>query len=225
MSTEKTRIPTRKFDNLGITSDDIKEKRSWLAPKHKQIGFFRLAQIMNAAKRQEKDAIVGELLQIAKEVLNGGELREYLEQFTHIQIDDVDRYVNAYREALNNSKEPTPKEDWHAMLYSIGLSRKYNRALGWAAHRYKEKWGELPRFGVIPKPIEPAEDVKRWLRKQEIDSISRYKKTNERRERLSRTKINGELASIRRKFPRQKFGPASLARVIYRKTPAHKTNQ
>ena len=49
---------------------------------------------------------------------------------------------------------PEERERWHAMLIWIASERDYKP--GWAAHKYKEKFGTWPPWGAAPEPIPPT---------------------------------------------------------------------
>jgi len=53
------------------------------------------------------------------------------------------------------------KHEWHAMLAHIGVQRGYKP--GWAAHKYKEKFGHWP-VGRHVEPIPPNAEVMAWDR-------------------------------------------------------------
>ena len=55
---------------------------------------------------------------------------------------------------------------WHAMLVHIAIERDYKP--GWAAHKYKEKFGAWPPWGARPQPIEPTPEVRSWVRSRQI---------------------------------------------------------
>jgi DNA repair protein RadD len=58
------------------------------------------------------------------------------------------------------------RNEWHAMLRYIAAERGY--AAGWVAHKFKEKFGAFPRWGVFPEPIEPSVEVRRWVKSRAI---------------------------------------------------------
>jgi DNA repair protein RadD len=54
---------------------------------------------------------------------------------------------------------------WRGMLVHIARENDYKP--GWAAHKYKEKFGFFPPFGS-PEPIEPTPEVRSWVRSRQI---------------------------------------------------------
>jgi superfamily II DNA or RNA helicase len=62
-----------------------------------------------------------------------------------------------------------PKHDpneWHAMLAHIANENEYKP--GWVAHKFKEKFGRFPAWGLVPEPIEPTPEVLSWVRSRRI---------------------------------------------------------
>jgi superfamily II DNA or RNA helicase len=57
------------------------------------------------------------------------------------------------------------KERWQAMLRYIALERGYNP--GWVGHYFKQKFGHWPTRRY-PDPIEPAPEVRSWVRSRLI---------------------------------------------------------
>ena len=55
---------------------------------------------------------------------------------------------------------------WHAMFTWIARERAYKQ--GWIAHKYKEKFGAYPPWGVTPDPIAPSPEVRSWVRSRQI---------------------------------------------------------
>jgi DNA repair protein RadD len=68
------------------------------------------------------------------------------------------------RTALDMS-DPSARIRWHAMLTRIAIDRGYK--LGWAAHKFKEKFGAWPAVNSI-SPIEPSLEVLSWVRSRNI---------------------------------------------------------
>jgi DNA repair protein RadD len=58
------------------------------------------------------------------------------------------------------------RERWHAMFLFICQERGYQR--GWAAHKYKEKFGSWPPWGASPEPIEPTAECRSWVKSRQI---------------------------------------------------------
>jgi hypothetical protein len=54
---------------------------------------------------------------------------------------------------------------WHAELTYIAAERGYRP--GWAAHKYKEKFGTWPPTRAI-KPISPTPEILSWVRSRNI---------------------------------------------------------
>ena len=52
------------------------------------------------------------------------------------------------------------------MLLTIGIERGYRP--GWAAYKYKEKFGAFPPWGSSPQPIPPSPEVRSWVRSRDI---------------------------------------------------------
>jgi superfamily II DNA or RNA helicase len=61
---------------------------------------------------------------------------------------------------------PQERAEWHSMLAYIAAERDYKP--GWTAHKYKEKFGHWPPWGVTPTPIEPTQEVASWVRSRQI---------------------------------------------------------
>jgi superfamily II DNA or RNA helicase len=64
--------------------------------------------------------------------------------------------------------DPVESTYWHAMLIYIARERGYERAQGWAAHKYKDKFGEFPKWGEAPPPIPPTPEVRSYVRSRDI---------------------------------------------------------
>jgi DNA repair protein RadD len=74
--------------------------------------------------------------------------------------------VERPRRAKPNIYEPAERARWHAMLLYIVIERGYKP--GWAAHKYKEKFGAFPPWGSSPPPIPPSSEVRSWVRSRFI---------------------------------------------------------
>jgi len=74
--------------------------------------------------------------------------------------------VDSSRRANGKAYDPVERARWHAMLAAIGEERGYKR--GWAAHKYKEKFGSFPVWGASPQPIPPTHEVRSWVRSRMI---------------------------------------------------------
>jgi DNA repair protein RadD len=70
-----------------------------------------------------------------------------------------------------NSRQPVQSSDphermrWMAELTFICQLRQYN--LGWARHKYREKFGGWPPYGAVT-PKEPSHEVLSWVRSRNI---------------------------------------------------------
>jgi DNA repair protein RadD len=60
--------------------------------------------------------------------------------------------------------DPAERMLWHGMLTHIALERGYKA--GWAAHKYKEKFGHWPPANTAPIP--PSPEVLSWVRSRMI---------------------------------------------------------
>ena len=74
--------------------------------------------------------------------------------------------VDRARRAQGNVYSPEERERWHAMLIWIASERGYKP--GWAAHKYKEKFGAWPPWGAAPEPIPPTAECRSWVRSRMI---------------------------------------------------------
>jgi superfamily II DNA or RNA helicase len=74
--------------------------------------------------------------------------------------------VDRSRRAKPHIYDPAERERWNAMLIQIGIERGYKP--GWAAHKYKEKFGAFPPWGSSPQPIPPTPEVRSWVRSRLI---------------------------------------------------------
>jgi DNA repair protein RadD len=61
--------------------------------------------------------------------------------------------------------DPVEEALWHAMLTGIAAQRGYKS--GWAAHKYKEKFGRWPAMRSVA-PREPTPEVSSWVRSRQI---------------------------------------------------------
>jgi DNA repair protein RadD len=73
-------------------------------------------------------------------------------------IDRNSRTVQAF-------SDPAERMRWHAQLTYIAAERGYRP--GWAAHKYKEKFGTWPATRAI-KPIRPTSEILSWVRSRNI---------------------------------------------------------
>jgi superfamily II DNA or RNA helicase len=74
--------------------------------------------------------------------------------------------VDSDRRGRPNVYDPDERVRWHAMLLWIARERSYKS--GWAAHKYKEKFGGFPAWGASPQPIPPTSEVRSWVRSRLI---------------------------------------------------------
>lgn len=58
------------------------------------------------------------------------------------------------------------RERFHAQLMWIVNERNYKP--GWAAMKFKEKFGAWPKWGAMPTPIPPDPEVRSWVRSRQI---------------------------------------------------------
>src|SRR5262249_58232919 len=58
--------------------------------------------------------------------------------------------VNKQTRTVPSAYDPTERMRWHAMLAHIPSSRGYKP--GWAAHKYRQKFGDWPARYVTPAP-------------------------------------------------------------------------
>jgi superfamily II DNA or RNA helicase len=59
------------------------------------------------------------------------------------------------------------RDRWHAELIYIAQDKGYEKWTGWAAHKFKDKFGEWPPR-VIPAPRKPSPEVLSWVRSRQI---------------------------------------------------------
>jgi DNA repair protein RadD len=62
-------------------------------------------------------------------------------------------------------RDPHERMHWHAMLAHIAITRGYKP--GWAAHKFKEKFGNWPAVRTIT-PQHPSPEVLAWVRSRNI---------------------------------------------------------
>jgi hypothetical protein len=74
--------------------------------------------------------------------------------------------VDQSRRANGKVYDPAERDRWHAMLVYIGNERGYKP--GWAAYKFKEKFGAWPPWGSAPTPIPPSAEVRSWVRSRMI---------------------------------------------------------
>jgi DNA repair protein RadD len=84
-----------------------------------------------------------------------------------VEFDDGDLgLVDRSRHANGTVYTAEERALWHAMLLAIGIERGYRP--GWAAYKYKEKFGAFPPWGSSPQPIQPSPEVRSWVRSRLI---------------------------------------------------------
>ncbi|MPZ58739.1 MAG: hypothetical protein GEU91_20060 [Rhizobiales bacterium] len=60
---------------------------------------------------------------------------------------------------------PADRERWHRQLAYIAVERGYKS--GWAAHKFKEKFGQWPSARFV-QPMTPTPEVRSWVRSRQI---------------------------------------------------------
>jgi DNA repair protein RadD len=73
----------------------------------------------------------------------------------------VDRHHRTAKAVAN----PDVRVRWHAMLMHIATMRGYKA--GWAAHKFREKFGTWPAARTVT-PLEPSAEVLSWVRSRDI---------------------------------------------------------
>jgi superfamily II DNA or RNA helicase len=56
---------------------------------------------------------------------------------------------------------PEERRRWHGMLFVIAQERNYQK--GWVAHKFKERFGDFPPWGVTPEPVTPTPECRSWV--------------------------------------------------------------
>jgi DNA repair protein RadD len=74
--------------------------------------------------------------------------------------------VDRRRRSATAYSDPAEQMRWHGMFVHIARERGYKA--GWAAHKYKEKFGAFPPWGSSPQPIQPSAEVLSWVRSRMI---------------------------------------------------------
>jgi DNA repair protein RadD len=62
--------------------------------------------------------------------------------------------------------DPDERLRWHGMLAHIGQQRGYKP--GWAAYKFKEKFGQWPPTSFFVTPITPSPEALAWVRSRNI---------------------------------------------------------
>jgi DNA repair protein RadD len=73
--------------------------------------------------------------------------------------------VDRARRTVHATSDPVERMRWQAMLTHIANERGYKP--GWAAHKFKEKFGHWPPSRFV-QPIEPSREVLSWVRSRNI---------------------------------------------------------
>jgi hypothetical protein len=74
--------------------------------------------------------------------------------------------VNRNRQTVGHVYSLQERTEWHAQFVYIARERGFKP--GWAAHKYKEKFGAWPARGSTPEPIPPTPEVRSWVRSRMI---------------------------------------------------------
>jgi superfamily II DNA or RNA helicase len=74
--------------------------------------------------------------------------------------------VGRDRQARPVDHLPQERERWHAQLISLARERGYKP--GWAAFKYREKFGRFPPWAAAPQPIPASAEVRAWVRSRII---------------------------------------------------------
>jgi DNA repair protein RadD len=74
--------------------------------------------------------------------------------------------VDAGRRVNGKVYNDAERARWHAMLIWVGEELGYKA--GWAAHKYRDKFGVFPAWGAAPEPIPPSPEVRSWVRSRTI---------------------------------------------------------
>jgi DNA repair protein RadD len=86
-----------------------------------------------------------------------------------IEIDDGDlARVERDRSVRPNTYDDKYKAEFHGQLIWIGQEKGYERSAGWAAHKYKEKFGVWPPSRTPPPPKRPTQEVRSWVHSRVI---------------------------------------------------------
>jgi DNA repair protein RadD len=84
----------------------------------------------------------------------------------HLSVIDADLgLVNRNRSVSDRSMSHEERASWHRQLTFIAQERAYKP--GWAAHKYKEKFGEWPASRTVV-PEAPTAEVRSWVRSRMI---------------------------------------------------------
>jgi DNA repair protein RadD len=84
-----------------------------------------------------------------------------------VEVEDGELgLVDRERHAHARAYDAADRERWHAMLVYVARERGYKP--GWAAHKFKEKFGTWPAWGASPQPMPPSPEVRSWVRSRLI---------------------------------------------------------
>ena len=84
-------------------------------------------------------------------------------EYLPIREGDLARVDQHGVHAVNFS--PEQRAELHRMLVYIALERGYKP--GWAAYKYKERFGAWPPYGAVT-PLPPSPEVRSWVRSRQI---------------------------------------------------------
>ena len=71
------------------------------------------------------------------------------------------------------------KEEWFQMFIGYGDDKGYDNPEGWAAHKYKKKFGDWPEHDFSREGIEPSLECKSYIRSRNIAYAKWKEKQNE----------------------------------------------
>jgi superfamily II DNA or RNA helicase len=86
-------------------------------------------------------------------------------QYLRVQDGELGLVTSSGR-VQSSPADPATRARWHAMLTAICIER--DRKPGWIAHKYREKFGTWPAWGVTVEPITPSPEVRAWVRSRDI---------------------------------------------------------
>jgi DNA repair protein RadD len=66
-----------------------------------------------------------------------------------------------------HAQECAKKDLWHGALIKIAKQKGYAKAHGWAAHKFREKFGHRPTLNYPPER-EPTVEILNWVRSRNI---------------------------------------------------------
>ena len=74
-------------------------------------------------------------------------------------------HLDRHGHLLPKHYSPEQKHEYHRMLVGYAVERNYK--LGWAAHKFKERFGSWPEHRFVA-PLEPSAEVRAWARSRQI---------------------------------------------------------